>query len=63
MYLYEGLILGSFKNEDEEKLLSLSFTPFLKYLNEMLNAMNADDCEEEHEKIDSNAAWSDNLYL
>jgi hypothetical protein len=32
---------------------------FKKYPNEHLKNMNDDDCEEEHEGIVSNAAWSE----
>ncbi|MEH7209900.1 hypothetical protein V7094_27435 [Priestia megaterium] len=46
-----------------ESYYRLALLHFLKYPNEMLNAMNDDDCEEEYEKIVSNAAWSENLYV
>ena len=36
---------------------------FLKYPNEHLKNLNDDDCEEEYERIVSNAAWSENLYV
>ncbi|QSX23889.1 hypothetical protein [Priestia megaterium] len=47
----------------KESYYRLVLCHFLKYPNEMLNTMNDDDCEEEYEKIVSNAAWSENFYL
>lgn len=47
----------------KESYYGLVLRHFLKYPNEMLNAMNDDDCEEEYEKIVSNAAWSENFYV
>ena len=46
----------------KESNYRLVFRPFLKYSNEMLNTMD-DGYEEEYEKIVSNAAWSENLYV
>ena len=45
----------------KESYYGLILSRFLKYPNEMLNAMNDDDCEEEYERIVSNTAWSENL--
>ncbi|WP_186808556.1 hypothetical protein [Priestia megaterium] len=36
---------------------------FLKNPNEHLKNMNDYDCEEEYERISSNTAWSENLYM
>ncbi|MBZ6485085.1 hypothetical protein [Priestia aryabhattai] len=47
----------------KESYYRLVLRHFLKYPNEMLNTMNDDDCEEEYEKIVSNAAWSENFHL
>ncbi|WP_179892803.1 hypothetical protein [Priestia megaterium] len=46
----------------KESYYRLVLRYFLKCPNEMLNAMN-DDCEEEYEKIVSNAAWSEKFHL
>jgi len=46
----------------KESYYRLVLRHFLKYPNEMLNAMN-DDFEEKYEKIVSNAAWSENFYV
>ncbi|MEH6884176.1 hypothetical protein V7Z92_09490 [Priestia megaterium] len=40
----------------KESYYRLVLRHFLKYTNEMLNAMNDDDCEEEYEKVVSNVA-------
>jgi len=47
----------------KESYYCLVLRHFLKYPNEMLNTMNDDDCEEEYEKIVSNAAWSENFHV
>ncbi|WP_179891685.1 hypothetical protein [Priestia megaterium] len=46
-----------------ESYYRLVLRHFLKYPNEMLNAMNDDDCEKEYEKIVSNVAWSENFHV
>ena len=47
----------------KESYYRLVLRHFLKYPNEMLNIMNDDDCEEEYEKVVSNAAWSENFHV
>jgi len=47
----------------KESYYRLVLRHFLKYPNEMLNTMNDDDCEEEYEKVVSNAAWSENFHV
>lgn len=46
-----------------ESYYRLVLRHFLKYPNEMLNAMNDNDCEKEYEKIVSNVAWSENFHV
>ncbi|WP_455842787.1 hypothetical protein [Priestia megaterium] len=46
----------------KESYYRLVLRYFLKYPNEMLNAMN-DDCEEEYGKIVSNDALNENFYV
>lgn len=47
----------------KESYCRLVLHHFLKYPNEMMNTMNDDNCEEEYEKIVSNAAWSEISYV
>lgn len=47
----------------KESYYRLVLHHFLKYPSEMLNNMNDDGCEEKHEKIVSNIAWSENFYV
>ena len=47
----------------KESYYRLVLRHFLKYPNDMLNTMNDDDCEEEHEKVVSNVAWSENFHV
>ncbi|MFE7083735.1 hypothetical protein [Priestia megaterium] len=46
----------------KERYYRLVLHHLLKHPNEMLNITN-DDCEEEYEKVVSNAAWSENFYV
>lgn len=46
----------------KESYYRLVLRHFLKYPNAMLNTMN-DDCEEEYEKIISNATWSESFHV
>jgi len=36
---------------------------FLRYSNEHLKNMNDDNCEEEYERIVSNAVWGESFYM
>jgi len=57
------LNLRVLKMKVKESYYHLFLRHFLKYPNEMLNTMNDDDCEEEYEKVVSNAAWSENFHV
>lgn len=47
----------------KESYYRLVLRHFMTYPNKMLNTMNGDDCEEEYEKIVSNAAWIKYFYV